>query len=44
MIGYVRDKVVVENRAVNFKIVWMFLEKFIQLFNSSGNGVNKGST
>ena len=44
MIGYVRDKVVVENRAVNFKIVWMFLEKFIQLFNNSGNGVNKGST
>ena len=27
--GFKRDRVIRENRAIGFKIVWMFLEKFI---------------
>ena len=34
MITYARDKIIVENKAVDLKLVSMFLMKFVDLFNT----------
>jgi hypothetical protein len=37
MIGFARDQVILEKREVNFKIVTMFLGKFVEMFNGVAN-------